>query len=41
MEDFTGMIQLIQPVEPQKVHKTNQRQYGKEAMLVNHIWKAV
>lgn len=40
MEDLTGKIQLIQQVEPQKVHKTSQRQDDKEAMQVNHIWKA-
>lgn len=32
MEDFTGKVQLIQEVEPQKVHKTSQRHDDKEAM---------
>lgn len=41
MEDSTGKIQLIEQVEPQKVHKTSQRHGDKQAMQVNHIWRAV
>lgn len=41
MDDLIGKIQVKEQVEPQKAHKTSQRHDDKEAMQVNHMWKAV